>query len=330
MQYILLLGAGFSRNWGGWLASEAFEYLLGCPEISRNSRLQAVLWRNQPTGGFEHALAEIQAESRRDPEAKNHLDDLQNAVARMFNDMNRGFFDTAQFEFQNFRPRTVRTFLTRFNAIFTLNQDLLLEHYYIDNDVSLLSDGRWNGSELPGMRRIPNSTAANPISWAQLKWTPGLAAEFKTDTRLQPYFKLHGSSNWQETTGGAMLIMGGNKVREIGLSPVLSWYHQQLEERLSLAETRLMVIGYGFRDPHINEVITRAVTDRGLRMFVIAPEGGDLARTVNPTHAAPLRRGTELEAAFERGLIGASRRSLREIFGNDTIEHNKVLRFFEA
>jgi len=31
--YLLLLGAGFSRNWGGWLASEAFEYLLGSPEM---------------------------------------------------------------------------------------------------------------------------------------------------------------------------------------------------------------------------------------------------------------------------------------------------------
>jgi hypothetical protein len=28
MQHILLTGAGFSRNWGGWLADEAFEYLL--------------------------------------------------------------------------------------------------------------------------------------------------------------------------------------------------------------------------------------------------------------------------------------------------------------
>jgi hypothetical protein len=29
MTFILLTGAGFSRNWGGLLADEAFEYLLG-------------------------------------------------------------------------------------------------------------------------------------------------------------------------------------------------------------------------------------------------------------------------------------------------------------
>ncbi len=46
MSRYLLLGAGFSRNWGGWLAAEAFEYLLGCPEVTRNPELQALLWRN--------------------------------------------------------------------------------------------------------------------------------------------------------------------------------------------------------------------------------------------------------------------------------------------
>jgi hypothetical protein len=38
MGQILLLGAGFSRNWGGWLASEAFEYLLGCPQVDEDIR----------------------------------------------------------------------------------------------------------------------------------------------------------------------------------------------------------------------------------------------------------------------------------------------------
>jgi SIR2-like domain len=331
MQSVLLLGAGFSRNWGGWLASEAFEYLLGCPEILRNPHLLGLLWRNQPTGGFENALAQAQADFIRDPAANtNHLVDLQNAVARMFDNMNQGFFGLVDFEFQQAREMMVRTFLTRFDAIFTLNQDLLLEHHYIDQDVCLLSSRRWGGSALPGMTPTPIPGAANPHSWAQRNWTPANPAEFTLDVRYQPYFKLHGSSNWQEVHGAPMLIMGGNKIREIGLSPVLSWYHQQFEERLCQGGTRVMVIGYGFRDTHINEVIMRAVNERGLKMFIIAPEGGDLARTINPTHRAPIRVGTDLETTFERGLIGASRRSLRETFGNDTIEHAKVMRFFQA
>ena len=330
MSYILLLGAGFSRNWGGWLASEAFEYLLGCPEISSNPHLLDLLWRNQPMGGFENALAEVQADFIRDPQSNtNHLQNIQSAVTQMFNDMNRGYFDHADFEFQQARERMVGTFLARFDAIFTLNQDLLIEHYYIDKQVASLSQRRWNGSELPGIKPIHDSNATNQNSFAQRSWVPVPPDEFRLDGRCQPYFKLHGSSNWHEVHGAPLFIMGGNKIREIGFSPLLSWYHQQFEERLYQANTRLMVIGYGFRDAHINEVIMRAVNDRGTKMFVISPEGGDLARTLNQTHHATIRVGTHLEETFMRGLVGASRRPLTEIFGGDSIEHNKVMRYFE-
>ena len=53
--HILLTGAGFSRNWGGWLASEAFEYLLGCTEIDEETR--RLLWESG--GGFEDTLADL-------------------------------------------------------------------------------------------------------------------------------------------------------------------------------------------------------------------------------------------------------------------------------
>ena len=329
MSHYLLLGAGFSRNWGGWLAAEAFEYLLGCPEVARNPHLQALLWRHQPNGGFENALAEVQASFILSPqEHTTNLQDMQGAVGRMFDDMNRGFFEHTDFEFQQARERMVGTFLTRFDAIFTLNQDLLLEHYYVDRDVSLTSNGRWGGSALPGMQPIPNPNPATQNSSAQRDWMPVPNGDIAVDRRMQPYFKLHGSSNWRETHGAPMLVMGGNKMREIGASPVLARYQQVFEETLCRGDARLMVIGYGFRDSHINDVIMRAINDRCMRMFVIAPEGGDLARVANPTHTAAIRVGTALEESFVRGLIGASRRPLRDIFGGDTIEFNKVMRFF--
>src|SRR5262245_51631512 len=85
---ILLIGAGFSRNWGGWLASEAFEYLLGCPEV--DAGLRDLLWRHKRRGGFEGALTELQQEHRSastplDPQLAN----LQKALLRMFDDMNQ-------------------------------------------------------------------------------------------------------------------------------------------------------------------------------------------------------------------------------------------------
>jgi hypothetical protein len=168
------------------------------------------------------------------------------------------------------------------------------------------------------------------ISWARSTWAPLPEDGFKIESSVQPIFKLHGSSNWVHDDGRPMLIMGGAKSREIGQTPILNWYADVFEKTLSTQPSRLMVIGYGFRDDHINEAIGRAV-ERGLKLFVIAPEGAELARRLNPTRErGTISVPTPLEGVLEKALIGASRRQLRDIFGGDTAEHNKVMRFFDA
>lgn len=328
---MLLLGAGFSRNWGGWLATEAFEYLLGCPEVLRAPSVAQLLWRYQPQGGFEAALAELQSVYSRDPRSNEaDLMGLQAAVMRMFDDMNGAFMDSMDWEFQNHVERRVGTFLTRFDAIFTLNQDILLEHHYVNDNIALTGKRKSAGAQLPGMDRVPALEPLHSKSWARSKWTPLHEGAFKVEASLQPIFKLHGSSNWFHVNGSPMLIMGGAKAREIGQTPILNWYANVFEESVSAQSSRLMVIGYGFRDDHINEVIGKAV-ERGLKLFVIAPEGADLARGLNPTrNRGMIVAATPLEGVLERSLIGASRRPLRDIFGGDTAEYNKVMRFFDA
>ena len=56
MNHILLLGAGFGRNWGGWLAGEVFEYLIGCPEVDAEiNNLLCDLLAQQPHPSQEPA-----------------------------------------------------------------------------------------------------------------------------------------------------------------------------------------------------------------------------------------------------------------------------------
>ncbi len=331
MTNYLLIGAGFSRNWGGWLATEAFEYLLGCPEVAGDQTLGQLLWRHQSQGGFESALAELQSAYSRAPHANEAaLMGLHAAITRMFNDMNRALMDIELWEFQKFIERHVSTFLTRFDAIFSLNQDLLLEHHYINENISLIGKKKWSGAQLPGMRRVPALEAMHSASWARSTWHPEEKDAFKVEQNFQPIFKLHGSSNWRHADGRDMLIMGGAKAHEIDQTPILKWYAQEFEDRLSKQPTRLMAIGYGFRDHHINEAIGRAV-ERGLKLFIIAPEGAELARRINSTRdRAAIAAPTALEGILEASLIGASRRPLRDIFGGDMAEHNKVMRFFET
>ncbi len=121
-----LFGAGFSRNWGGWLASEVFEYLLGCPKVKEDEELVKLLWEHKNQGGFESALAHIQTETLRlqdegrdgEPEhvrMMEQLDCFSEALLQMFLDMDQAFASVLDFEFQQDINRTVRTFLARFD-----------------------------------------------------------------------------------------------------------------------------------------------------------------------------------------------------------------------
>lgn len=152
--------------------------------------------------------------------------------------------------------------------------------------------------------------------------------EFQIDDGHQPFLKLHGSSNWRDSDGGELLVIGHHKSETIRSTAVLGWYFKKFREDLSGPDTRLFVIGYGFRDEHINEPIIDAVQHRGLKFFVIDPFGSDVVRKVNSSFDGAIYHSSALDNAFTQGLIGASQRSLSETFGNDSVSYENVMRFF--
>jgi len=299
--------------------------------LAKSDYVRNLLWKHKDKGGFEAALEELQtAFAGGDKAKKPELDVLQSAMAAMFQDMNAGFFAYQDWEFTNDRQRMLRGFLPKFDAIFTLNQDVLVEHHYVSMDVSLLSDGRWRGSQLPGMQPIQNDEDGR-FRWSRWNWHPLPKDKFVVDPRTQPLYKLHGSSNWTGDQGGPLLIIGGNKAHAIESHQVLAWYFEEFRRWLSERQPKLMVIGYSFRDEHINDAIVEAVQKHGLKLFLIDPAGTDLVKPLNPSYGGAVHgKPTELEEAFKCAIIGASRRPLREIFHEDhTVEFNKVQRFFK-
>jgi len=319
MNYVLLLGAGFSRNWGGWLATEAFEYLLGCPEASAENK--QLLWDHRRKGGFQSALAELQGEhfrqGRSEPEPR--LTNLLSAILKMFEDMNLAYEEHVDFEFHNHVANQVRPFLARFDAIFSLNQDLLVERHYSRDGA-----GRWNGWEMPGMRRSAPPPRSDLASTMLGEWKTEEGA-FHVSAHFQPFFKLHGSTNWTDENAGGIMVLGGNKASVIKQFPVLKWSHKQFKQYLGRPETRLMIIGYGFGDNHINNAIRAAADGGQLQIFVIDPDGVDV---MDGNRTATIYAPGDLATALWPYVIGASRRPLEKIFGSDTAEHAKVMRFF--
>jgi hypothetical protein len=49
--------------------------------------------------------------------------------------------------------------------------------------------------------------------------------------------------------------IGGNKSLTIQSHQVLKWYFSEFQRHLGMGATRVMVIGYGFNDPHINNAL---------------------------------------------------------------------------
>ena len=323
MTRILLTGAGFSRNWGGWLASEAFEYLLGCA-ISPEVRLR--LWTSKNRGGgFEETLADLQAEfsHSRDPNVGAMVDALTSALLGMFNEMDKGFYNT-KFEPQNERIYQLGEFLLQFDAIFSLNQDLLLERHYLNGDIGLSPTRAWIGWQIPGVKLLePGHQLLDP----NLAMRTPMAEPFRLEPSRQPYFKLHGSSNWVREPGGRVIILGGNKAAGIAQEPLLRWYHEQFVARLQEDNCKLMVIGYSFGDRHINDAIMEAADLGRLGLFIVDPEGVDV---LDKQKRIAIRSPQPLKERLDPRIVGASQRSLSSTFGHDRVEHAKLLRFLTS
>ncbi|MFK4523108.1 hypothetical protein ABIF90_001089 [Bradyrhizobium japonicum] len=320
MAHILLTGAGFSRNWGGWLADEVFEYLLADPDITPGIRTQ--LWADRRAGGnYETTVQALRDRALKGDDAdfkkiNSMLGGMFNAMKNAFNRM--GF----QFDHTTDRPYQITQFLHRFDWIFTLNQDTLLERHYFTTGFQLSAHPRWQGFDVPGLEHLataagsPLDTTSNVVAKAD-----GFSLH---SAGYQPYIKLHGSHNWLASrTSGLLLITGGNKETDISSSPLLAWYNGLFETALCHPAAKVMVIGYSFSDEHINKTILRAKA-AGAKFFIIDPAGVDVIDKRKVGSGATYNLFDELP----QSIIGASRRPLSSIFGYDSVEFNKVNGFF--
>lgn len=326
MNSFLLTGAGFSANWGGRLAREVNSAV--ARRVAEDTNLAALLHRNP---NFEEALAELQnAAAISTPGAKDQLQRLEASIVDVFDTMNGHLSATT------FSPRaevgwTIPEFLVLFDAIFTLNQDLLLESHYlmpagIGFGLSLLSGSRWDIGVLPGVDPIPDPTVVGGYNVLRTQWRP-VASPRSTaiGQRHQPYFKLHGSMKWQDPNGGRLLVMGGNKPTTMQQHPILSWYAEKFAEAVSRPNARLMVIGYGFRDDHINRAIYEGWEKGGktLSMFIVHPDGREILKKINPTYDKPIYVPGPLEAI----TVYDSTRPLRSTFDIDVGEHEMLVEY---
>jgi hypothetical protein len=132
--------------------------------------------------------------------------------------------------------------------------------------------------------------------------------------------------NWKDPSGRNLLVMGGNKPTTMQRHPILTWYAEKFLEHLSKPAARLMVIGYGFRDNHINQMICQGwrKSNQTMSMFIVHPDGREILKKVNPTYNKPIYFPEPIESI----TVYDSTRPLRATFGgHDPGEHDILFQY---
>ncbi len=316
VKYTLLTGAGLSWNWGGRLASELWQDVMGHPQVQQSKALRDLLIA-EPS--FEVALARCRVEDFSNAERAA----LETATFDSFLAMDRqiaGRWDAHGwiniFGFQSFLNRFCRRCDGDTTYLFTLNQDLFLErHWYNFN----------NAQPIPRHPGIPSQRFSNGSYWFstgippfedEMRCVPTWQGETDFSGRVN-YIKLHGSFNWHYAGGTSTMVVGNQKAQQILAQPLLAQYSQTFGSVINKGGTHLMVIGYGFSDDHINAALATAARDHGLRVF-IWDTGFDAIRA----KLAATDDGRVILAS----LISGCSRSMIEVFPSNQEETEEIRR----
>ena len=309
-----MTAAGYTRNFGGFLAEDMWEKIFN--EVKDSPALKSILSNDFDYESVYHKVhdgdysgdekkaintAILKAYKKLDDIAQNYIPATNASKAEVLYGAKKIIDRLASEE--------------RINFFFTLNQDLFVERLISGTNMPITT---------PNMPRffIPNSIDSQlPINDADFKTVPTQdeLVTTKHATTLPPnefhYIKLHGSFGWKSSDGSNKLVIGRNKERQIADEPLLLWYSDLFKQVLFQGERKLLIIGYGFRDDHINEPIAEAIERRGLKLYIISPTAPSVFKDelIKADHVY----GNQI---FE-GLTGYIRASFKDLFppdGNDT------------
>lgn len=314
---ILLTGAGFTKNFGGFLGSEMWAQIFNEPEIQSNIHLRSFL---QNDYDFESVYSKVMGATKIPEEKKI----MQRVVERVYKNLDDAI---SGWVFNSDSPYPVNWYgwgaLTNLfvgqgdtkGLFFTLNQDIFIE--------------RKNGHRSPGapiFKQELYSGGCRDFTSDNFVTLPHDDAVLKAERDLAghaglAYIKLHGSYGWRSSDGSNQMVIGRNKSTLIEKEPLLKWYFDLFKKVISEGNKKILIIGYGFGDQHINQVLVDGVKNHGLQVYVISTRPpADLKQHFE-------RGGHFYAREIMNGLRGYFPYQLKEIFpGNqeETVHYKKI------
>ena len=265
---VMLTGAGFTKNMGGLVSFEMFSQVSNHRLVRSNKSLRSLLLSSLIGGrDYEEAYSRVLSDESFSAEEKGIM---REAILEAYQHLHRkiaGFrYDDHPDHFNRHHFSELITLFNRGNArcpIFTLNQDLFFENEF-----------NWRAPASPTFPMGWNSGdgLANPPfqQLSQASWDD--VCEGIQMHAGPPYIKLHGSYGWLSSTGDHTLVIGRDKQLQIRNEPLLKAYFGLFELLLGRHRNlKILIIGYSFHDPHINEVLLNAVTMNDSKLFIINP-----------------------------------------------------------
>jgi len=308
---VLLTGAGFTHNFGAPLAEGMWSLIFNHSSITSNKRLQSLLRDNFD---FEDAFHKVMSGNYSEEERSL----INTVILEAYESIDKvvrewTFRSGAPYPVNIYKAQALIASFAGENRecgfFFTLNQDLFIERQY------------YNGPppNLPGIRRPRDVTwflphFRQPVDKTSYCTLPGpdevdQIAESGLQASKFCYVKLHGSHGWQSHDGSPKLVIGGGKEELISREPLLRWYFSLFEAVLNQPRRKLLVIGYGFRDLHVNQIIANAVKKHGLRLLILNP--------VSPAESQKYILVQEYGKEIWQGLEGYFPHSLIQLYPGD-------------
>lgn len=275
---ILLTGAGFTHNFGGFLGREMWSKIFNNPLVQAKEKIRNLLLDNFD---FEDAYSNVFSQDKQvflqsqndlfdDQDRKAFSEAIEQSYKDLDNTVKNWSLDNSHPEALNRLTFMLGEFLKLFfgsgsekGFMFTLNQDLFMERKfgYRPPGVQCFSDDfyhmriafeRNNFVKLPDKKDI--DVKKNIDSYAGII-----------------YIKLHGSYGWLSADNQNKMVIGKNKLADIIKEPLLNWYYELFKQVIKEGGKKFVIIGYGFRDQHINEILLDGVKNHRLKLYIINP-----------------------------------------------------------
>lgn len=263
---ILLTGAGFTKNFGGFLAEEIWANIFNHPLVQGSATLRELLIKDFD---FESAYSSVVENPISTEDNKDRMRKALLSAYKQLDDAIKGwvFNDDSPYPVCSYTlNKLLNLFVGAGNTkglIFTLNQDLFME--------------RQNNYRSPGVPSFSHDfySTRSELSPRDFVTLPKADAVERAEREISGmagivYIKLHGSYGWKTSDGIDQLVVGKNKTKLIEREPLMQWYFDLFKSVIHQGNKKILIIGYGFGDQHINKLLVEGVERHGLKIFILS------------------------------------------------------------